>query len=467
MFSANSQPTEKRKRKKKSTYGRRQTTKHSEQTKHSRCIANAGRRALNTIDINEPDAIEDAECIDNEDGYCFEEQECKMTMEERTAMGLLVVTQEETRVAIKVCYVMEYGEPDEDDWPSIIAELSTRFRVTPKVVRRVFADCRGGKKNAEKQKEGAGRKHKLSHNNAGLIAGAAALNGSASPYMATEICNAVNKTNFPDEYEAQYKICRNTLMSTLQAYTDFETKAILWRKTGKKDNESDWAVARKTIAEQILDQIETGKKIDNGEITLQEAFQNVETSDAPPPLFQDSIMYLDENHTVATLGGAGHDGSFSRKQHMVSVDKDTGQLKRKSEGGVMPQRRYRVVAKYTSEARGCYGVCSPILANDEEKPQFMATWNYTGRTLVSLKEWNKRANAEMAYRRGSKYAGWARYNGANPYLERYGDEWEKELANSPSMRTIRYVHPRAHQNTSSRTLLTLFYFICYLLPQKR
>jgi hypothetical protein len=335
-FSANCKNPAKRKRKKKCALDRRRQT-----NKNERSVVKAARRALstapNTTDINEPDAIEDAECIDNEDGDCFEEQECKMTMEERTAMGLLVVAQEETRVAIKVCYVMEYGEPNEDDWPSIIAELSTRFRVTPKVVRRVFADCRGGKKNAEKQKEGAGRKHKLSHNNAGLIAGAAALNGLASPYMATKICNAVNKTNFPDEFEAHYKICRNTLMSTLQAYTDFESKAILRRKTGKKDKESDWAVARKTIAEQILDQIETGKKIDNGEITLQEAFQNVETSDAPPPLFQDSILYLDENHTVATLGGAGHDGSFSRKQHMVSVDKDTGQLKRKSEGGVMPQ----------------------------------------------------------------------------------------------------------------------------------
>jgi hypothetical protein len=70
---------------------------------------------------------------------------------------------------------------------------------------------------------------------------------------------------------------------------------------------------------------------------LHEAFQNVKTSDAPPSLFQDAILYLDENHTVASLGGAGQDGSFSRKQYFVSVDKDTGWLKKKSDGGVMPQ----------------------------------------------------------------------------------------------------------------------------------
>lgn len=253
-------------------------------------------------------------------------------------------------------------------------------------------------------------------------------------------------------------------MSTLQAYTDFESRAILRRKTGKKDKESAWAVARKSIAAQILDQTQTGKNIDNGELTLQEAFDDVEKNDAPPPIFQDAILYLDENHTRASLGGAGHDGSFSRKQYFVAVDKKTGQLKKKSEGGVMPQRRYRVVAKYTTEARGCYGVCCPILINGEEKPQFMTTWDYTGRTLVSLKGWNKQAKVEMTYRRGSKYMGWALYNGENPYLERFGeDKWENELANSPTMRKIRYVHTRApHDNNNLHVFNLPFYCICYL-----
>jgi hypothetical protein len=84
----------------------------------------------------------------------------------RITMGLLVVTQEEKRIAIKVCYLIEYREPDEDDWPPIITELSSRYGVTSKVVRRVFIACRNGKKNREKQKEGAGLKHKLDCDNA-------------------------------------------------------------------------------------------------------------------------------------------------------------------------------------------------------------------------------------------------------------------------------------------------------------
>jgi hypothetical protein len=356
-------------------------------------------------------------------------------MEERKAMGLLVVTQEETRVAVKVCYIMEFDEPDEADWPPIIAELSARFGVTPMVVKRVFIACRDGKANPEKRKQGSGRKLKLCRDNVGLVAGAAALNGSASPNMATEICNAVNQLKFPNEFETEYKICRNTFMSTLAAYTDFDSKAVLRRKTGKKDKDSEWAIARKTIAEQMLQQIETGKRIDSGELTLHDAYAN----DAPPPIFPDAILYLDENHTVASLGAVGHDGSFSRRQYFVSVDKNTGELKGRSEGGVVPQRRYRIVAKYTKEARGCYGVCCPKI-DGEEKPQFMETWNYTEKTLVSLKVWNKHVKKEMKYRRGSRHGGWAQYNGENPYLERYGDNWKTELANSPRMRKMRCVY---------------------------
>jgi hypothetical protein len=185
-----------------------------------------------------------------------------------------------------------------------------------------------------------------------------------------------------------------------------------------------------------------------------EAFDDVEKNDALMPIFQDAILYRDENHTRASLGGAGHNASFSRKQYFVAIDKKAGQLKTKSEGGVMPQQRYWVVAKYTTEARGCYGVCCPILINGEQKPQLTMTWDYTGRRLLSLKGWNKQAKAEMTNRRGSKYMGWALYNGENPYLERFGeDKWENESATSPTMRKIRYVHTRAPHNNNNLHVL--------------
>jgi hypothetical protein len=123
----------------------------------------------------------------------------------------------------------------------------------------------------------------------------------------------------------------------------------------------------------------------------------------------------------------------------------------------MPQRRYRIVAKYTKEARGCYGVCCPIVAG-EEKPQFMKTWDYTERTLVSLKVWKQHANAEMTYRRGSKYKGWALFNGEYPYQERFGDNWESKSEFTENMRKIRYETTICLHITMCST----YYFIDFL-----
>jgi hypothetical protein len=220
-------------------------------------------------------------------------------------------------------------------------------------------------------------------------------------------------------------------MSTLKEYTDFESRAVLRQKTGKKDPTSDWAVARLTIAQQMIEQLQLGMQLDSNEITYHDAYKN---PDAPPPIFPDAVLHVDENHTVASLGGAGHNGSFANKQYFVAVDKSTGALLRKSEGGVVPQRRFRVVAKYTTEARGAYGVCCPTI-NGQEKPQFMKTWDYTGKMLVSYKVWKQEERREMAYRRTSNYGGWKAYKGENPYEERYGDNWEEELAKAPKMKT--------------------------------
>jgi hypothetical protein len=65
----------------------------------------------------------------------------------------------------------------------------------------------------------------------------------------------------------------------------------------------------------------------------------------------------------------------------------------------------------------------------------MTTWNYTGKTLVSYKVWKQEERHEMAYRRGSNYCGWKTYVGDNPYEERFGDDWQVELAKSPRMKT--------------------------------
>ena len=118
-------------------------------------------------------------------------------MEERESFGMDNVSQEEVRVAIKVSYVREFGSPSESDWIPLVTTFQNRWGVSRKNIRRVFQGCRDRIANPEKKQNGCGRKHKLAEDNEGLIAGAAALNGSTSPKMATEICNAINKTTYP------------------------------------------------------------------------------------------------------------------------------------------------------------------------------------------------------------------------------------------------------------------------------
>jgi len=140
---------------------------------------------------------------------------------------------------------------------------------------------------------------------------------------------------------------------------------------------------------------------------------DVEKINLPPPMFSDAIVYCDENHCIASIGGAGHEGSFSRRQYRIAVDQKTGKFLRLANGGVVPKRRFRVVAKYTKEARGCYGVCCPVI-DGKEQGQFIETFDYTETKLVSIKAYKKLMQQEMAYRRKMMSWGWKNFNGDNP-----------------------------------------------------
>jgi hypothetical protein len=68
--------------------------------------------------------------------------------------------------------------------------------------------------------------------------------------------------------------------------------AILRRKTGSKDPESDLAKARVTIATQMLAQIKLGRDIDANNSLLEPTFEDVEKKSTPPPIFPDGVIFL-------------------------------------------------------------------------------------------------------------------------------------------------------------------------------
>ena len=241
-------------------------------------------------------------------------------------------------------------------------------------IKEVFRKSRNGEVNPERQKQGAGRVAKLEVDNKGLLAAALAINVGASTQQATEICNMQNK-------DIGLTVSRNTLMKTIAEYTHVDVSAVHHRKTGIKDSNSDWAVARTVFSEQLEWQYDQREKIDRGEAEFD--------CSLPPPIWPDGIMWANKNHVQQVLGGSGHSSSFSGKQTRITMDPTTGALKRVKDGGKMPL---------------------------------------------------KKLNEELDRKRKSKHYELKNYNADNPDEQKYGPTWEDELWKSTALKSTRSVH---------------------------
>ena len=214
-----------------------------------------------------------------------------------------------------VAFVQRYNKPDESEWGPITQILANEVAVDVRTVKGIFQHAKSGNKEPWKQANGKGRHRKLEVDNKGLLAGALALNTGVSPEMATAICNETNEYN--------PKICRNTFLQTLADYTDVESRATPRRKTGSKDDTSEWAVALFVFAKQLLEKYRLGNEVDKGTIKREDC--------KFPPIHNDAQLSANENHVQQTIGGNGHTSSFSSRQYFVSMDPSDGRLKRKKE----------------------------------------------------------------------------------------------------------------------------------------
>jgi hypothetical protein len=195
----------------------------------------------------------------------------KMTMKERADSGLVVISQEEKRIYIKVAYAIRYEEPEPCEWSQIAGDLMRETCMRRETIIEIFNKCQSGVPHPEQQTQGCGRPVKLERDNKGLIAAAVAINIGVPPAQATEICNMHNAMESPS-----ITVCRNTLMSTIQRYTDVDMSAVERRKTGSKDPTGAWAVARAVMSTQMAGQFDYGDRLDSGTAVFD--------CDLPPPL---------------------------------------------------------------------------------------------------------------------------------------------------------------------------------------
>jgi hypothetical protein len=335
--------------------------------------------------------------------------------------------EEEVRTYIMCSYHFRFDAPDEGDWSEAVQTLVRETGCSDKTVKLVFKKCLNQDKKPAARKSGSGRPRKLSRDNKGLKAAAIALNIGLPPTMATEVCNQTNLEEYGQRFhDEKMKISRNALIDTLHSYTDVKVSAILRRKSGSKDKTSAWAKARLALCKQLVRALELGKLLDEGKIK----WEDCEIT----PLWRDGILWCDENHIKVVLpGGSGHSSSFAGRQYRISMDQN-GELKSLKDGGMMPERKQRLVAKFPEEARACYGVSVPSVNDNESgealpKPTMMPPWDYTVTTLCSKSAYESKKKQKIASRKQAKKNPWAAFKDTtNPYRACFGDEsWEEEL----------------------------------------
>ena len=334
-------------------------------------------------------------------------------LSEREDHGLIAVTEAQIRTYAAVAYIIRFNEPIEDEWNGIAAVIAKELDCDKRTVLSVFErvhderDAVAGINAAGR----SGRPHKLPADNPGLAAAAMALNSNLSVSVATEICN---NTNRKIGVEA---VSSDTVIRNLREYTVVLKQCVLRRKTGSRDEQSQWAkacLARVTMTERMF---ALGVGVDANEVTMEDC-KKIDI----PPAWLDGMIFIDQSHMRAVPAGAnGHDGSTSRQQWRVAINPVTGLL---DKNGVLPHRVAQIKPKFDQHSQGCYAVCLP----EAEKPIWLDTFNYTGRRMVSAKTADD--NDIKADKAACKMKGiWTRFNGEFPYFDKYHKEGEEDDIN--------------------------------------
>jgi hypothetical protein len=179
------------------------------------------------------------------------------------------------------------------------------------------------------------------------------------------------------------------------------------KKSGKDDEGSTWAKARKAECVQFKRQLELGDMLPGC----------AEVTDSPfPPLTVYQIAWWDENHKKVILG---HTSKFENRISRNTFDKTPTPLQY---GGVLPAKSKKTAMKFPPEARGCFGCAVVRDADGTCRGEKAVPFNYTGKWVVGRKAWVQAQQAEMA-----RVLPLAKPWGlpGSGYKERYGDDWEK------------------------------------------
>ena len=330
------------------------------------------------------------------------------------------VNEKEIRSAIAVIINREYSGADLKVESSAISQsIAKQLKCGPRLVLRVLEKISEGVP-AEARKKGAGRKQRIQPG----TAQADALVGSLRKGFGTK--HAARFINEQGLLPGQKPINKATVFKIAKGQFEMVCSKRQTTKTGNRDVESAWAVARLAICLQFRADILARRSELEG------------------------TLFVDEHSEYCTLGIDMHHGQASHFEWRMHAN--DGKYCKKEDGGVLEPPTLMRKAKFPQRADGIFGVCAPTpLGGRKREGRRMAPFRYKG-TVVGMTAFGKGLKAEIVRvqkmgednrknmvdpnKRSSKGVWFDHCEHDNPYESRFGEDWMSHLPTSFKLTSI-------------------------------
>ena len=329
------------------------------------------------------------------------------------------ISEKDIRSAIAVIFKREYLGANLGEWASISLSVSKQLKCGPRLVLRVLAKIEEGSP-AEARRDGGGRKSRIQPG----TAQADALVGSLRKGFG--IRNAAQFINELGVLPGDKPIHKATVCRIAKQQFGLVCSKRQTTKTGSRNAESAWAVARLAICMQFFADLLARRSELEG------------------------TLFVDEHSEFCTLGIDGHHGQASHFEWRMPM-KD-GKYSPEEDGGVLEPPTLMRKAKNPQRADGIFGVCAPTpLGGRRREGRRMAPFRYRGK-VVGMTAYEKGLKAEIERvrqmglenrkkredpdKRSNKGVWLDHCDDDNPYESRFGDDWTDHLPTSFKLTSI-------------------------------
>lgn len=217
--------------------------------------------------------------------------------------------------------------------------------------------------------------------------------------------NLVNKHRMDNDED----LVSNSAVYGLSKRLEPQVTPIKKIKQGDKDINSDWAVSRHQWIMQFLCRLGLRHRLDGQELLLdngQVAPCFDEQALEPYMLNLHEIAWWDETHRKCTIGS--ETCQAGRQLQLKFMRNEFGQVDLEN-GTYSDDDKVMMNVKFPEEVRMCLGVATVIDHNGNEVGVMLEPFDYSGKIVLTIKDYNHKIDCEIDRIRklkGGKQAGW-------------------------------------------------------------